>query len=81
MSFEVTLKGDQTLDSVDIDIMLYIRSWCRDVLQSTDWTQLPDSPLCAENKEKYRVFRQKVRDLPAKYNDNTKLDEIEWPSP
>jgi len=81
MSFEVTLKGDQTLDSVDIDIMLYIRSWCRDVLQSTDWTQLPDSPLSAENKEKYRVFRQKVRDLPAKYNDNTKLDEIEWPSP
>ena len=81
MSFEVTLKGEQTLDSVDIDIMLYIRSWCRDVLQSTDWTQLPDSPLSAENKEKYRVFRQKVRDLPAKYNDNTKLDEIEWPSP
>ena len=81
MSFEVTLKGDQTLDSADIDIMLYIRSWCREVLQSTDWTQLPDSPLSAENKEKYRVFRQKVRDLPAKYNDNTKLDEIEWPSP
>tara|TARA_B100000035_G_scaffold269907_1_gene243991 strand:- start:201 stop:446 length:246 start_codon:yes stop_codon:yes gene_type:complete len=81
MSFEVTLKGDQTLDSIDIDIMLYIRSWCRDVLQSTDWTQLPDSPLSAEDKEKYRVFRQKVRDLPAKYNDDTKLDEIEWPSP
>ena len=81
MSFEITLKGDQTLANVGIDIMLYIRSWCRDVLQSTDWTQLPDSPLSAENKEKYRVFRQKVRDLPAKYNDNTKLDEIEWPSP
>lgn len=81
MSFEITLKGDQTLDSVDIDVMLYIRSWCRDVLQSTDWTQLPDSPLSAEDKEKYRVFRQKVRDLPAKYNDDTKLDEIEWPSP
>lgn len=81
MSFELTLKGDQTLDSAGIDIMLYIRSWCREVLQSTDWTQLPDSPLSAENKEKYRVFRQKVRDLPAKYNDNTKLDEIEWPSP
>lgn len=81
MSFEVTLKDDQTLDNADIDIMLYIRSWCREVLQSTDWTQLPDSPLSAENKEKYRVFRQKVRDLPAKYNNNTKLDEIEWPSP
>ncbi len=80
MSYEITLTGDQTLDDV-VDVMNYIRSWCRDVLQSTDWTQLPDSPLSAENKEKYRVFRQKVRDLPAKYNDNTQLDEIEWPSP
>ena len=81
MSYEVTLTGDQTLDDVGIDIMTYIRAWCRDVLQSTDWTQLPDSPLSDENKEKYRVFRQKVRDLPAKYNDDTKLDDIEWPSP
>ena len=52
MSFEVTLKGGQTLDSVDIDIMLYIRSWCRDVLKSTDWTQLPDCPLSDADKEK-----------------------------
>ena len=81
MSYEVTLTGDQTLDDVGIDIMTYIRAWCRDVLQSTDWTQLPDSPLSDENKEKYRVFRQKVRALPAKYNDDTTLDEIEWPSP
>ncbi len=80
MSYEIVLTGDQTLDDV-VDVMNYIRAWCRDVLQSTDWTQLPDAPLSAENKEKYRVFRQKVRDLPAKYNDNTKLDEIEWPSP
>tara|TARA_B100000902_G_scaffold361557_1_gene379111 strand:- start:267 stop:509 length:243 start_codon:yes stop_codon:yes gene_type:complete len=80
MGYEITLKDNETLDGA-IDVMNYIRSWCRDVLQSTDWTQLPDSPLSAENKEKYRVFRQEVRDLPAKYNDDTKLDEIEWPSP
>ena len=80
MSYEIVLTGDQTLDDV-VDVMNYIRAWCRDVLQSTDWTQLPDSPLSAEDKEKYRVFRQKVRDLPAEYNDDTKLDEIEWPSP
>ena len=80
MGYEITLKDNETLDDV-VDVMVYIRSWCRDVLQSTDWTQLPDCPLSDENKEKYRVFRQKVRDLPAKYNADTKLDEIEWPSP
>ena len=79
MSYEVTLTGDQTLDAV-VEVMPYIRTWCRDVLQSTDWTQGLDSPLSDADKEKYRVFRQKVRDLPAKYNDDTKLNEIEWPN-
>lgn len=80
MGYEIVLTTNQTLDDV-VEIMPYIRTWCRDVLKSTDWTQLPDSPLSDADKEKYRVFRQKVRDLPAKYNDDTKLDEIEWPSP
>lgn len=62
MSYEITLTGDQTLDDIDIDIMAYIRAWCKDALQNTDWTQVPDSPLSEEEKEKYRVFRQKVRD-------------------
>lgn len=79
MSQEIVLTTNQTLDDV-VEIMPYIRAWCRDVLQSTDWTQLPDCPLNDADKEKYRVFRQKVRDLPAKYNDDTKLIEIEWPN-
>ena len=79
MGYEIILKDNETLDDV-VNVMNYIRSWCMDVLQSTDWTQLPDCPLSDADKEKYRVFRQKVRDLPANYNDDTKLDEIEWPS-
>ena len=80
MGYEIVLTTNQTLDDV-VEIMPYIRTWCRDVLKSTDWTQLPDCPLSDADKEKYRVFRQKVRDLPANYNDDTKLDEIEWPRP
>jgi len=33
-------------------------------LRDTDWTQLPDAPLTAEQVQAYRVYRQKLRDLP-----------------
>jgi len=78
MSYEIIAEGN---DPIEIDTMEYIRAWCRDVLKNTDWTQVSDSPLSAEDKEKYRVFRQKVRDLPAKYNDDTNIMDVEWPNP
>ena len=78
MSYEIIAEGN---GQVEIDTMVYIRAWCREVLQNTDWTQVPDSPLSEEEKEKYRVFRQKVRDLPAKYNDDTNIMDVEWPNP
>ena len=30
---------------------------------TSDWTQMPDSPLSAEDKEAWRVYRQKLRDI------------------
>ena len=34
MSYEIVLTGDQTLDDV-VDVMNYIRAWCRDCLLYT----------------------------------------------
>jgi len=45
-------------------------------LAATDWTQLPDSPLADEAKERYAVYRQMLRDLPDTVED---LDQVEWP--
>lgn len=33
------------------------------LLQSSDWTQLPDSPLDEDTKAQWREYRQKLRDL------------------
>jgi hypothetical protein len=38
-------------------------------LQETDWTQLPDSPLPVEKSDKWRIYRQGLRDLPAVTTD------------
>jgi hypothetical protein len=36
----------------------------RMLLQSSDWTQLPDVPLTAEQKAAWAAYRQALRDLP-----------------
>jgi|TARA_B100000085_G_C18326467_1_gene424445 hypothetical protein len=46
-------------------------------LQSTDWTQTADAPLSAEKKAEWAEFRQKLRDLPETYNEETQ--EVDWP--
>jgi hypothetical protein len=33
------------------------------LLTATDWTQVTDSPLTDENKEEWREYRQKLRDI------------------
>lgn len=43
-----------------------------DLLASTDWTQVPDSPLSEEQKQAYRTYRQALRDM-------TFTGDIIWP--
>lgn len=45
-------------------------------LAYTDWTQLPDAPLTAEQKAAYSAYRQALRDVPAQSGFP---DAIEWP--
>lgn len=40
-----------------------IRAERNRLLAETDWTQLSDSPLTAEQIEAYRVYRQALRDI------------------
>ena len=45
-------------------------------LYSTDWTQLPDSPLDSTTKNNYSIYRQQLRDItqqPDPFN-------IQWPT-
>lgn len=34
------------------------------LLNDTDWTQMPDSALSQEKQERYRIYRQALRDVP-----------------
>jgi len=49
-------------------------------LVESDWTQIPDAPLTAEQKTAWQTYRQALRDIPANNADITDLDQVIWPS-
>lgn len=48
-------------------------------LSDSDWTQMPDSPLSAEKKAEWAVYRQALRDLPDGLSGIESLDDVQWP--
>lgn len=47
------------------------------LLRASDWTQVPDSPLSAEDRQAWAVYRQALRDLP----EAPGFPDGEWPTP
>ena len=50
-------------------------------LSACDWTQVPDSPLTAEQRSEWQMYRQRLRDLPSDYSHVTSLEDVVWPNP
>lgn len=46
------------------------------LLSYCDWTQIPDAPLTAEQKQAWAVYRQALRDVPAQAGFP---DNVNWP--
>lgn len=50
-----------------------------DLLATSDWTQMPDSPLTDETKTSWATYRTSLRTLPTHENWPT-LEDSDWPS-
>ena len=48
-------------------------------LYSCDWTQMPDSPLSAEEKEAWAAYRQALRDFPSTITTEDSMEALTWP--
>lgn len=59
-------KGPRTIQN--------IRDTRNRLLQLSDWTQLPDSPLSPEKKAEWAVYRQQLRDI-----TEENIYSIVWP--
>ena len=48
-------------------------------LTMSDWTQTTDSPLTAEKRSEWQMYRQALRDLPADYSYVNSLEQVTFP--
>lgn len=61
------------------EILLKIRKQRDAMLSQTDWTQIPDAPLSDEMKNRYKLYRQALRDLPENYGTINELSDVTFP--
>jgi len=58
--------------------MILSTQYCKKyLLEKTDWTQLIDVDLTAEEKQAWAVYRQALRDL----DNNSSMFSLSWPVP
>lgn len=63
------------------ETMFAVRVQRNSALTSSDWTQMPDTPLSTEQQVAWQNYRQQLRDLPSNYPDATSIDDITFPTP
>ncbi len=60
-----------------INTIKIVREIRNDKLAETDWTQMPDLEMPDEKRTKWKIYRQKLRDLPAQAGFPR---NVEWPA-
>jgi len=60
-------------------ISMGVRNLRSYLLQQSDWTQLPDSPLAQAQKALWVIYRQQLRDMPETFKDATTIAEVTVP--
>jgi hypothetical protein len=50
------------------------------LLVSSDWTGLADSALTSEVSATWKLYRQRLRDLPSGLNTSAKVKNVTWPA-
>tara|TARA_R110000824_G_scaffold257090_1_gene446083 strand:- start:129 stop:482 length:354 start_codon:yes stop_codon:yes gene_type:complete len=50
------------------------------LLAETDWTGLADSALTSEVSAEWKLYRQRLRDLPSGLNTPAKVKAVKWPT-
>lgn len=50
------------------------------LLIKSDWTQVPDTPLAAEKRTEWQLYRQDLRDITADFSHVTALQDVVFPT-
>ena len=71
-----------TPDYVSGTNAIAVRDRRNKLLQVSDWTQMPDSPLSESKKTEWATYRQQLRDMMSSYtdNENNTVDNTTFPT-
>ena len=72
-------KEEAILDADLAHFQTQLRKRRNAMLRYSDWSQIDDLPISAEKKEEWKVYRQKLRDLPDKYDHPIWCNFPAWP--
>jgi len=67
---------DVVSQAVSDSVWASVRDQRNSLIAASDWTQMPDSPLTAEQRAAWADYRQALRDIPELYDDP---DSVVWP--
>jgi len=70
-----TYEGSNSL------LLEWVRTERNELLEASDWTQVSDSPLEADKRTEWQLYRQRLRDLPASSGLAKTIDDISFPDP
>ncbi len=75
----VLVDDTPTQSELNAEALGSLRSQRFELLISSDWTQMPDSPLTDTKKNEWATYRQTLRDLPASNANVTSIDDVTFP--
>jgi hypothetical protein len=73
---EQTQLDQVVIQHIEQGLLMDLRMRRTMLLRESDWTQMPDVVLSAEQKAAWQAYRQKLRDLPESITD---IQRITWP--
>ena len=73
---EITQTDEEAL----ADMWMVVRMRRDYLLMKSDWTQTTDSPLTAEQRTAWQLYRQSLRDLAEDFSHVTALGDVTFPT-
>ena len=79
---ELVNKSDSVIEAEQkAKTILEIKNTRLQLLYGCDWTQNTDAPLTDSKQTEWISYRQKLRDLPSSYPNETNIDNVVFPTP
>ena len=80
LKWETKDKPQEDIDQEKADNQANIRNERGMELEQSDWTVLPDAPLSTDMLNKYKTYRQELRDVTKQASFNNAEPSVTWPT-